>query len=185
LVSGEKVEARLPYHDPFMIENYAKLIFNCNELPRDVEHSHAYFRRFLIIAFNVIIPEDEQDKQLAAKIIENELSGVFNWVLEGLKRLLSQKRFTDSDTVKQQLEQYKKQSDSVHLFIEDQCYKASPKEYKLIKELYVEYRSYCSDDGMSPVKKINFNKRLQESGFIIEKKNIGNVVFLEKQYEPF
>ena len=95
LVSGEPVEARLPYGKPFTLTQYAKLIFNCNELPKDVEQTEAYFRRFLIIPFEVTIPEAEQDKQLAQKIIATELSGVFNWVLQGLKRLLKQKRFTD------------------------------------------------------------------------------------------
>lgn len=94
LVSGEPVEARLPYGEPFSLTNYAKLIFNCNQLPREVEQTMAFFRRFLIIPFDVTIPEEKQDKQLAQKIIKNELSGVFNWVLEGLKRLLLQKQFT-------------------------------------------------------------------------------------------
>jgi putative DNA primase/helicase len=78
LVSGEPVAARLPYGEPFTLKQYAKLIFNCNELPKDVEHTNAYFRRFLIIPFDVTIPPEEQDKQLHTKIIENELSGVFN-----------------------------------------------------------------------------------------------------------
>ena len=91
MVSGEPVEARLPYGQPFTLTQYAKLIFNCNELPKDVEHTNAYFRRFLIVPFDVTIPPDEQDKTLHTKIIDNELSGVFNWVLEGLDRLLKQK----------------------------------------------------------------------------------------------
>ena len=33
LVSGEPIEARLPYGQPFILENYAKFIFNTNELP--------------------------------------------------------------------------------------------------------------------------------------------------------
>jgi putative DNA primase/helicase len=45
--------------------------------------------------------QSEQDKQLHIKIIENELSGVFNWVLEGLNRLF-QKNF---QIVKQQKKQ--------------------------------------------------------------------------------
>ena len=61
LVSGEPVEARLPYGKPFSITGYAKLIFNCNELPKDVEQTRGYFRRFLIIPFEVTIPEAEQD----------------------------------------------------------------------------------------------------------------------------
>ena len=71
--------------------NYAKLIFNCDSLPSEVEQTLGFYRRWLIIYFDQIIPEKEQDKQLAKKIIESELSGVFNWVLEGLERLLEQK----------------------------------------------------------------------------------------------
>lgn len=59
LSSGEPVEARLPYGKPFIMYRYAKLAFNANELPRDVEHYEAYFRRFQIIPFDVFIPEEE------------------------------------------------------------------------------------------------------------------------------
>ncbi len=68
-------------------------MFNCNELPKEVEHTNAFFRRFLIIKFDVTIPEANQDKNLSKNIIETELSGVFNWILEGLDRLLIQKNW--------------------------------------------------------------------------------------------
>jgi putative DNA primase/helicase len=180
LVSGEPVEARLIYGSPFTLNNYAKLIFNCNDLPKDVEQSNAYFRRFLIIPFSITIPDSAQDKQLAQKIIAKELSGVFNWVLEGLKRLLTQKNFTYSEIVDKQLEQYKKQSDSVQIFLDEAEYKIHPNEYLQLKELYLEYRIYCSDDGYKPVNKSNFIKRLEGKNIIIEKKNIGNVAFISK-----
>lgn len=185
LVSGEKVEARLPFRDPFMIENYAKLIFNCNELPWDVEHTMAFFRRFLIIPFDITIPDEEQDKQLASKIINEELSGVFNWVLDGLNRLLMQKKFTDCEAVKAQLDLFRRQSDSVLMFVDDSLYIKSPDEYKLLKNLYTEYRTFCTEDGLKPVSKIKFSKRLETAGFVIEKKNIGNVVFIASQSETF
>lgn len=185
LVSGEPVEARLPYGRPMQIKQYSKLIFNCNELPKEVEHTTAYFRRFLIIPFDVTIPEHEQDKQLHTKIIENELSGVFNWVLEGLNRLLEQKRFSICEAAKQAVEQYKTQSDSVKLFFEENGYQQSPTNYILIKELYTLYRTFCLEDGFKPVNKTNFIKRVQGNGITVEKKNIGNVAYLSKQGEPF
>ena len=135
LVSGEPVEARLPYGRPFTLTQYAKLIFNCNELPKDVEYTEAYFRRILIIPFLVTIPEAEQDKQLAQKIIKSELSGVFNWVLQGLERLLEQKHFTDCETVKLAREQYEKESDSVKLFLEEEEYSPHLTSYEPIKHL--------------------------------------------------
>lgn len=185
LVSGEPVEARLPYGEPFTLKQYAKLIFNCNELPKDVEHTNAYFRRFLIIPFDVTIPPQEQDKQLHTKIIENELSGVFNWVLDGLNRLLKQKRFTDCEAVKQAVEQYKSQSDSVKMFIDENNYQNSPTDYRLIKELYTEYRGYCMEDGFKPVNKSNFIKRLSGFGVLVDRLNVGNVAYLSNGKRPF
>lgn len=180
LVSGEPVEARLPYGNPFIMADYAKLIFNCNDLPKDVEQTEAYFRRFLIIPFVITIPEHEQDKELASKIINNELSGIFNWVLSGLKRLVSQKKFTDSEVTRLAREQYEKESDSVRLFIDETEYQPSSKGYTSLKALFQEYREFCNDDGFKPVNKTNFKKRLERFGILIEKKNIGKVVFVIK-----
>lgn len=78
LASGERIQARLPYGQPFELRDYAKLAFNCNGQPRDVEHSEAYFRRFLVIPFTVTIPEAERNVDLAREIIGAELSGGFN-----------------------------------------------------------------------------------------------------------
>ena len=185
LVSGEPIEARALYGQPYTIKQYAKLIFNCNELTRDVEHTNAYFRRFLIVPFDVTISEKEKDTQLADKIIEKELSGVFNWVLDGLNRLLEQKRFTDCEAVKQAVEQYKSQSDSVKMFIDENNYQSSPTENILIKELYTEYRGYCIEDGFKPVNKSNFIKRLSGFGVLVDRLNVGNVAYLSNGKRPF
>ncbi|HAT7072033.1 TPA: hypothetical protein JAN90_04485 [Legionella pneumophila] len=181
LVSGEPVEARLPYGRPFTLTHYAKLIFNCNELPKNVEQTEAYFRRFIIIPFEVTIPESEQDKQLAQKIIKNELSGVFNWVLQGLERLLLKKHFTESEIVKQARAQYEKESDSVKLYIEEEGYFPHPISYEPIKNLYAQYRMFCQEGGFNPVNQLNFQKRLHLSKIIVQKKNVGKVAFLSKE----
>ncbi|WP_242120690.1 phage/plasmid primase, P4 family [Aestuariivivens sediminicola] len=185
LVSGEPVEARLPYGQPFTLKQYAKLIFNCNELPKEVEQTNAYFRRFLIIPFDVVIPPEKQDKNLHSKIIENELSGVFNWALEGLNRLLEQNGFSKCSAAEEAISEYKKQSDSVKMFVEENGYVVSPSDYTLIKELYKHYRQYCVEDGFKPVSKVNFNKRLKNFNVIVERV-AGNklAAFLTKEPPP-
>jgi putative DNA primase/helicase len=180
LVSGEPVDARLPYGEPFTMTNYAKLIFNCNELPKEVEQSHAYFRRFMIVPFDVTIPEAEQDKELAKKIIDNELSGVFNWVLDGLRRLLLQKGFTKSEAVNRQIENYKMQSDNVQLFLTDEGFEKNAVDFREFKELFNLYRTYCTDSGYHACSKKTFAERLRHLGFITERKNYGLVIFVNK-----
>ena len=177
MASGEPISVRLPYGEPFILTEYAKLIFNCNELPKDVEHTNAFFRRFLIMGFDVTIPEDKQDKQLANRIIENELSGVFNWILKGLDRLLKQKKFSKCAAVENARSDYEKQSDSVKMFIEDLEYKTST-EYTPISDLYDHYKSYCIDDGFHKVNKSNFMKRLRHFKILVDRKSIGNVAYV-------
>ena len=185
LASGEPIEARLPYGQPFILKDYAKLIFNCNELPTDVEHTNAYFRRFTIVPFTVTIPESEQDKQLSAKIIASELSGVFNWILSGLRRLLDQGRFTDAEAVRNQIDIYKRQSDSVRLFLDENEYKSDLNQHTLLKDLYRDYKSYCSEDGYKPVNNRNFQKRLNANGVVTERKNYGYVAHTRKSDTPY
>jgi putative DNA primase/helicase len=178
MASGEPIEARLPYGEPFILNEYAKLIFNCNELPKDVEHTNAYFRRFMIINFDVTIPEDKQDKQLPNKIIQNELSGVFNWILEGLDRVLEQKNFSKCEAIDNARSDYEKQSDSVQLFISECDYKKSTKEHILISVLYPQYKSFCIEDGYRAVGKTKFIQRLNHYKIFVDRLNVGNVAYL-------
>lgn len=96
LVSGEKVEAWKMYFGNQDIP-CPPLVFSMNEMPRTEDKSNGMIRRMLPVFFGVTIPEREQDKELANKIIESELSGVFDWMMEGRNRLLANKgQFTQS-----------------------------------------------------------------------------------------
>ncbi len=178
LVSGEPIEARRPYGQAFILENYARLIFNSNELPRDVEHTQAFFRRFLIIPFTVTIPEDRQDKELSKRIIENELPGVFNWILEGLQRVSTQRNFSYCEAAERELLKFRKESDSVEMFLDERNYKSDQDNYMSIKEIYTDYRAFCFEDGFKPVGKTKFNRRLENQGILIERKAVGMVAYL-------
>lgn len=185
LISGEKIQARLPYGQPFDMTDYAKLIFNANELPKNAEQTEAYHRRFLIVDFEQTIPEHEQDKQLSKKIIEAELPGVFNWVLLGLDRLLQQKGFTHCIAVDEARKQYELESDSVNQFISDSEYLPSVTAYTPIVELYPEYRAFCLEDGCPAVKKGNFIKRLKHLKITVDRLNVGNVAYMSKGNTPY
>ena len=179
MVSGEPIEARLPYGEPFILTDYAKLIFNCNDLPKDVEHSEAFFRRFLILGFDVTISEEKQDKELGKKIINNELAGVFNWILAGLERLIKQKNFSKCKAIEEARTTYEKQSDSVKMFIEESSYHTST-NYTSIKFLYNQYRVFCIEDGYKPVSKSNFMKRLGHYKIVVTRISEGNVAYISQ-----
>lgn len=168
LVCGEPVEVRRLYQESYLIEGYAKLMFNCNLLPKEVEQSEGFFRRFLIIPFTTKIEESERDPELAAKIIASELPAILNWVLAGLRRLLRAKAFTECESARLALETYKRESNSVLMFIEENELQPGTGEAadKIpLKELYSAYTNYCRGSGYYPMQKANFNKQMQAQGF--------------------
>jgi putative DNA primase/helicase len=176
LSSGEPVEARLPYGNPFIMEEYAKMIFNTNELPKDVEQNAAFFRRFLILGFDQTIPENERDPALASKIIEEELPGVFNWAILGMQRLLAQKGFTYSEKAAKAVDDYRKQSDSVAMFMAEMTFEPGFKNKITLKELYSDYKSFCVEYGNKSVSNTNFSQRLKRLGFNVFRSSYGNMV---------
>lgn len=180
LVSGEPVEARLPYKDPFVLRDYARFMFNTNQLPKDVEQNEAFFRRFLLVHFGVTIPEDRRDPDLAKRIISKELPGIFNWVLEGLDRLLENKNFTKSVSIDNALADYKRKSDSVHLFLDDVGYVKSVEKEVFVQIIYLEYKEYCSEFGYRSCSLKVFTERLRTIGFTIRRITKGNVVNISK-----
>lgn len=185
LISGEPVEARLPSQKPFMLYDYPKFIFNCNELPIKVEQSNAYFRRFLIVPFEVTIAECEQDKDLSKKIIATELPGILNWVLAGMERLSETQSFTHSDAVVKLINKYKRESDTVKIFFEDEGYIPNAKEYTLASTLYNIYREFCIANGFKPVNSKNFRKRLLEDNIAIERGNDGQRIYVAKVQQVY
>jgi putative DNA primase/helicase len=98
-----------------------------------------------------------------------ELSGVFNWVLAGLRRLLKSKKFTASPLVEAALNDYRRESDSVACFLDE----AEREPAGLLKDVYADYRAYCSESGIKALGKQKFRKRLEGHGFEVERINAG------------
>ena len=178
LASQEKVAARLPYKEPIILDNYARLLFNSNVLPENVEISNAFFRRLLIIPFNVTIKEEDQDPELHLKLFK-ELPGILNWILDGLTRLIKNKKFTQSDEVDELIKKYEIESDSLKLFLEENYYEKSLTNKIKIKDLYLKYKAFCLEDRYLTLNKTKFIKRIKSEGIEVNRINIGNVAYIE------
>ena len=177
LVSSEPLQAREIYQKPFTLYNNAKFLFNCNKLPTENESTEAYYRRFLIIPFDIRIPETEKDISLAEKIISNQLPGVFNWLLAGLNRIIQQQRFTACEKSEKALSDFKKQGDNVQLFIEELCFQQSANNKEALNDIYTRYKSFCHDDNYKAKGKNNFSKELERKGFERTRLNDGTSAF--------
>ena len=86
--SREDVSVRSPYRPPFTLRNYARLIFAMNNLSPQFFTDAALTKRAAIIEFDRQVLANEKDTDFAEKIIAVELSGVLNWLVDGLGRLI-------------------------------------------------------------------------------------------------
>lgn len=144
----------------YTFRNRAKCIMTYNTIPDLKDLSTGMLSRPLIIPFDKIIKEEDQDQNLGRKLLE-ELSGIFNFALEGWERLEAQGGFTMSKRSQMSLQRVRTESCNVYQwvqnnieFIEDNP--NAPKEICKPNELYREYKS---NEGY-PYRMIEFCRRL-------------------------
>ncbi len=90
VVAGDWVTGREVYKKPSKFKPYAKHYLGMNTLPDIEDNTHGMWRRIHVIEFPRKFAEHEMDVELTEKLMA-ELSGIFNWALEGYKRLDGQK----------------------------------------------------------------------------------------------
>ena len=183
LISGEPVEARMIYDKPFLLENYCKFMFNTNVLPKDIEHNEGFFRRFIIINFDQQIKDDEKNPKLAQVIVESELPGIFNWVLEGLDRVLKQQGFSHCPAIDNAIAEYRKLSDSVALFLEDGMFEPSIDEFKSLKDVFGSYKLFCQHGNYTACSERTFSDRLRGHGYQVVRKSAGRVLGITRNFQ--
>lgn len=167
IVAGESLTVQEKNKDPFQMEVFAKLWGAMNCLPETKDYSHGFFRRVMILRFNRIITEDEQDRGLTEKL-RGELPGIFNWALEGLERLERIDGFTKPASSKVELDNYKisgnpvAQFHSEHLRVIDTG--NSPSKGMLSKKVFDEFEKFCRGQGLTSVSSSEFGKKLAALG---------------------
>jgi len=163
LVTGDILQVERKHQQPFKFRNYARMLFSCNEIPRSKDKTYAFYRRWLIIPFNKTFKGKKADKNLRDKL-KKELPGIFNYAVEGLKRLKENNEFTQPKQIEKAMEEYKKQNDSVTAFVIDkiQVNKGGviPKQH-----LYDNYKDWCEEQGLMPVshKNPSYKKALTDN----------------------
>ena len=182
LFSNDPISARSPYGKPITVTNYCRFLFSTNFISnKDMEQTNGFFRRFAFVPFNVTIPEWKKNPNLAKEIINEELSGIFNWVLEGLRRILEPGRqgFTYSAHIDRANREIERNSNSVALFMAEQYLQPSGTEHRDAKNLYNDYKMFCDDNHYGAVSKQEFLRRLEtQLNYCIKRKATNNATWV-------
>jgi len=161
LTGEDYITAERKNKDPFSFRPYARLLFSCNEIPRNYgDRSDGFYRRLIIIRFEKSVPKNKRDPNLREKFAV-ERDGIFMWALEGLKRLITNSYlFTETVNTKSELQRYRIESNSALSFIEECCILQND-AVCVREELFQTYREYCFKNGLKPMSQANFNKDVE------------------------
>lgn len=162
VVSGDELFAERKNQDPFKFRPFAKLMFSANEPPGSDDVSQAFYRRWLIFHFpNKFKHGQNADENIIQRITApEELSGLLNLALEGLRRLHRQRRFSEGASMRQAFSDYKAATNPLEAFIEDRCILGDT--YRAKKpSVYDAYKQWCQEAGTKPLGRNTFYKKLE------------------------
>lgn len=143
ITSGESINCNPKYVAPFTFKPYCKLVMAANEFPIIKDHSSAFYKRLLVLPCDRIFEDHEQDIRLKDKL-QNELTGIFNWAVEGLNRLSKRGEFIKKDFMSEALEGLRLESNPAELFLNDTIEADLENDNSIIlkTELYERYRQW-------------------------------------------
>jgi P4 family phage/plasmid primase-like protien len=181
---GDTILVDRKYKDPVSCKMTAKIMVATNTFPRIKDISDALWNRFIVVPMNVIIPDHEVDRSLLGSEkkdwpLRKELPGIFNWAIEGLKRLRRQGHFTVSQQFLQAKAEARHDNCSVTQFVDERCLR---ERSTTVKRFMHEYQCFCESVGLQPLSVPEVGRILRRLIPGLEKKKMGGRGYQQSHY---
>lgn len=179
LLGRDSITARHLHQREFSFIPKFKLVINTNYLPTITDDTVFSSGRINVISFDRHFEPHEQDRHLKDKLrYKNELSGILNWCIDGL-RLYRQQGLVPPGAVQKATETYRTDSDKIGNFI-NECLAKTGRNSKA-KDVYDLYIKWCDDNGYGCENKGNFFSELKTKGLFsisgtVDGKSARNIV---------
>ena len=162
IVTGETIDAEQKGQAKFQFVPYAKLFFSSNSIPRmgKGKDFNAIKRRLIIIPFNAKFSKDDPNfvPYISDKLqTQASMEYLIQLGLNGLKRVLANKAFTESDVSRKELEAYEEMTNPLVGFIKDN---ADTLVNESTKDVYKRYQLYCDENNLSGLGRKQFTSQL-------------------------
>lgn len=179
IVSGNSIKAEFKGQDVFFFAPYVKLLFSANTIPRTKDKTGAVLRRLVIIPFNAVFSEQDEDYDpyIIYKLKEQEvMEYLVRLGVEALKRIIEQRKFSYSEKVDDALKEYETENNPVLMFLDEVG--QSGIENQLTDEVYRRYKVFCIENGYSEMTKTTFSKEVNRKlGLITKLRKLDGKVF--------
>lgn len=184
IVTGETIDAEQKGQPKFEFEPYVKLLFSANNIPRigKGRDSHAILRRLIIVPFNAKFSSKDPDYVpfIGDKLQTQESIEYFIQLgIKALKRVLIDRKFTESEQVQRELEEFEENNNPILGFFKDTD--KDEIENEPTNQVYQKYQEYCLANSLQPLSNGEFSKQVKRHfDFVIADKKING-----KKYRIF
>lgn len=168
VVTGDRIDAEEKGQPKFEFNPYCKLVFSANTIPRIKDKTGAAIRRMLIVPFNAKLTKetlgDDFDPQIKWKLQKQEAIEYFIKLgIEGLKRVLENRKFTSSMKVQREIEEYEERNNPVLSFIKESEDDDFEIENEPLNDVFRKYQEFCIRNGYTSLAKNEFSKQIQRN----------------------
>ena len=147
IISGGMIPVEKKFQDSFMAKAIARNVFASNSLPMFADRTSAIWERLRIIPFNEKIRgTGEDNKNLKNELVQEELSGIFNWAVEGLAKLRNLRLFPETPYSAAIKAEHREVCDQEGSFLKDN-YEFDPKHTVGTLQLYTHYKNAMRENG--------------------------------------
>lgn len=116
LVTGDKITINQKYVAAFEYYPIASHIFSSNVIPKVKDKSDGWFRRQIIIPFEQTFKASSAVSAAMIRNIESERAGIFNWLLEGLRRKYARGHYIIPQKLQQTQDELRLDQDPIRKF---------------------------------------------------------------------
>ena len=164
LVTGDRMNVERKGQNPFDFNNYSKLLFSANNIPRmgKGKDSAALLRRIVIIPFDAKFSKSDPDFQPLIKYKLREQSSMEYLIqlgIKGLKRVLENNGFTESEKVQKSIDEYEETNNPIISFFKE--IDVSEIENEPTNEVYKKYQEFCISTSLQAISAGEFTKQVK------------------------
>ena len=179
LVTGDRLNVERKGQNPFDMNNYSKMLFSANNIPRIKDKTGAVLRRLIIIPFDARFSVDDPDYDPYVKYklrSQESIEYLITVGIKGLKRVLLNRQFTSSERVEAEIKEYEETNNPIIGFM-NEVGKDSI-NHEPTGEVYRKYQEYCLANSLQVMSNIEFSKRVKNRfGFDIICKKINGKTY--------
>jgi P4 family phage/plasmid primase-like protien len=162
LVSGDEITVDIKFKNPVTFRPNCVFAFATNHVPRFNDRSEGVWRRLCVMPFFESFGEDSRDIRLTDNLLA-ELPGIFNWALEGARRLQVNGRLSRCSVCESSLRRHRTESDPVRMYVEDKL--AVDRDDSLsvqsTEHLFDVYQQWAKECNYKPLGLNEFARQIQ------------------------